>query len=48
MLQTARRLGLKTICLHKGLPFPSTTLEDWHPQDVAKAARDFPDLNFIV
>jgi hypothetical protein len=48
MLQTARRLGVKNICLHKGLPFPSTKPEDWHPRDIAKAARDFPDLNFIV
>ena len=48
MLQTARRLGVRNICLHKGLPFPSTKPEDWHPRDVAKAARDFPDLNFIV
>lgn len=48
MLQNARRLGVKTICLHKGLPFPSTRAEDWHPRDIAKAARDFPDLTFIV
>jgi uncharacterized protein len=48
MLQAARRLGVKNICLHKGLPFASTRPEDWHPRDIAKAAREFPDLNFIV
>jgi hypothetical protein len=48
MLEQARKLGVKNVCLHKGLPFPGTTAEDWHPRDIAKAARDFPDINFIV
>lgn len=48
MLEESRRLGVRNICLHKGLPFVGTPADDWHPRDVAKAARDFPDLNFIV
>jgi hypothetical protein len=48
MLEESRTLGIRNICLHKGLPFVGTPAEDWHPRDVAKAARDFPDLNFIV
>jgi predicted TIM-barrel fold metal-dependent hydrolase len=48
MLETARKLGIRTICLHKGLPFVGTPEATWHPRDVAKAAREFPDLNFIV
>lgn len=48
MLEEARKLGIRNVCLHKGLPFIGTPEETWHPRDVAKAARDFPDLNFIV
>src|SRR5262249_20708602 len=48
MLEASRRLGIKNICLHKGLPFPRTLEGPWHPRDIEKAARDFPDLNFIV
>jgi hypothetical protein len=48
MLETARRLGVRHICLHKGLPFAGTPHDDWHPRDLERAARDFPDLNFLV
>jgi predicted TIM-barrel fold metal-dependent hydrolase len=48
MLEKARRLGVKNICLHKGFPFPGTPEGPWHPRDIEAAARDFPDLNFIV
>ena len=48
VLETSRRLGIKNICLHKGLPFPGTPEKPWHPGDIEKAARDFPDLNFLV
>jgi predicted TIM-barrel fold metal-dependent hydrolase len=48
MLERARRLGVRNICLHKGLPFSGTPDGPWHPRDIERAARDFPDLNFIV
>jgi len=48
MLETARRLGVKAICLHKGLPFRGTPEDPWHPRDLERAARDFPDLAFLV
>jgi predicted TIM-barrel fold metal-dependent hydrolase len=48
MLETARRLGVKTVCVHKGLPFVGTPEDAWHPRDLARAARDFPDLTFIA
>jgi predicted TIM-barrel fold metal-dependent hydrolase len=48
MLETARRLGVRHICLHKGLPFANTPHDDWHPRDLERAARDFPDLNFVI
>jgi predicted TIM-barrel fold metal-dependent hydrolase len=48
VLEAARRLGVKNVCLHKSLPFAGTVADNWHPRDIEKAARDFPDLNFIV
>ena len=48
MLELSRRLGIRNICLHKGLPLQGGVEEYWHPRDIERAARDFPDLNFIV
>jgi predicted TIM-barrel fold metal-dependent hydrolase len=48
MLEASRRLGIKNICLHKGLPLQGGVEESWHPRDLERAAKDFPDLNFIV
>jgi len=46
--EKARKLGIKNLCIHKGLPLGFFTEEYCHPKDVEKAARDFPDLNFII
>jgi uncharacterized protein len=46
-LQHAQKQGVKNICLHKGLPFPGDP-NWWSPMDVPKAAKDFPNLNFLV
>jgi len=48
MLEAARRLGIRNVCLHKGLPLVGGVEEYFHPRDLERAARDFPDLNFIV
>jgi hypothetical protein len=48
MLEASRRLGIKNVCLHKGLPLANGVEEYWHPRDLERAAKDFPDLNFIV
>lgn len=48
MLERARRLGVKNVCLHQGLPFAGTPEDPWHPRHIEKAARDFPDVTFIV
>jgi uncharacterized protein len=47
MLERARKLGIKRICLHKGLPL-GPVADYNHPRDMVKAARDFPDLDFIA
>jgi uncharacterized protein len=44
----SRRIGIKNICVHKGLPLPGWEIEHSSPKDVEKAARDFPDLNFLI
>jgi len=47
MLEQARKLNIKRICVHKGLPLGP--VPDYnHPRDLIKAAKDFPDLNFLV
>lgn len=47
-LEHARKLGVRNICLHKGLALGLFDEEHCHPRDIAKAARDFPDLNFLI
>jgi len=47
MLERARKLGIKRICLHKGLPL-GPVADYNHPRDLIKAAQDFPDLDFLA
>lgn len=42
------KLGIKNVCVHKGLPLGVFNEEHCQPRDVLKAASDFPDLNFIL
>lgn len=47
MLEKARALGIKRFCVHKGLPLGP--IADYnHPRDLIKAAKDFPDIDFLV
>src|SRR5436853_912983 len=47
MLEQARKLNIKRVCVHKGLPIGP--VPDYnHPKDLVKAARDFPDIDFLV
>ncbi len=46
--ERTRKLGIKNICIHKGLPLGLFNEEECHPKDLEKTARDFPDLNFII
>jgi hypothetical protein len=47
-IEQARALGIKTIAIHKGLPFASLPREFATCADVGPAARMFPDVNFII
>lgn len=42
------KLGVKHLCVHKGLPLGFFHEENCKPGDLEKAAKDWPDLNFIV
>lgn len=47
LFEVLRKHGVKNVCVHKG--FPGLFLEEFcHPADLARAAADFPDLNFIA
>jgi uncharacterized protein len=47
MLERARKLGIKRVCLHKGLPL-GPVADYNHPRDLIKAAKDFPDIDFLA
>jgi len=47
MLERARKLGVRRVCLHKGLPL-GPVADYNHPRDIIKAAKDFPDIDFLV
>ena len=46
--EKTRKLGIKNVCVHKGLPLGAFNEKACTPFDVEKAAKDFPDLNFII
>jgi predicted TIM-barrel fold metal-dependent hydrolase len=46
--EKTKKLGVKNLCVHKGLPLGAFNEKACMPLDLEKAARDWPDLNFIV
>lgn len=52
--EKCQELGIKNLSFHKGLPLPGKTPPGkpkgyyWMPDDIPQAARDFPELNFII
>ncbi|MEX2121883.1 MAG: amidohydrolase family protein [Pirellulales bacterium] len=42
------RLGVKNLCVHKGLPLGAFNEQACTPGDLERAAKDWPELNFIV
>ncbi len=45
--EQARKLGIKTICAHRGLPLPTFDYEYSTPTDIVRAARTYEDLTFV-
>jgi predicted TIM-barrel fold metal-dependent hydrolase len=46
--ERSAKLGIKNLCIHKGLPLGVFNERACQPLDLEKAAQDWPDLNFIV
>jgi predicted TIM-barrel fold metal-dependent hydrolase len=48
MYEKARDLGISLLQFHKGIPLGNSNVEDLRPNDIQRAARDFPDMNFVI
>lgn len=48
MIERARSLGVRNICIHKGLPFGPRSIEHSRCDDVGVVARMYPDMNFLI
>ncbi len=47
-IEKARKLGVKNIAVHKGLPFGSRSYEHSQCSDIGVVAKRFPDVNFLI
>jgi uncharacterized protein len=47
-IERARKLGVKLICVHKGLPFGSRSYEHSQCGDIGVVAKRFPDVKFLI
>lgn len=48
LYEKCEKLGISVVQFHKGIPFGKQNVEHLGPTDLQKAARDFPNLNFII
>ena len=47
-VEKARKLGIRNIAIHKGLPFGPRSYEHSTCRDIGPIARRFPDMNFLI
>ena len=47
-IERARALGVRVICIHKGIPFGERSYEHSQCRDIGVVAKAFPDVAFIV
>jgi hypothetical protein len=47
-IEEARRLGVRVICVHKGLPFGQNSYEHSQCRDIGPVAKRFPDVSFLI
>lgn len=47
-IEKAQKLGVKNICIHKGIPFGRDSYEHSLCTDIGVVAKDYPDMNFLV
>lgn len=48
MIEQARKLGVRNICIHKGIPLSARGVQFSGCRDVGAVARRYPDINFII
>jgi predicted TIM-barrel fold metal-dependent hydrolase len=46
--EKTKKFGIQNLCVHKGLPLGAFNEKACTPLDVEKAAKDWPELNFII
>lgn len=47
-VEKARELGVRNICIHKGIPFGRQSYEHSLCTDIGPIAKRFPDINFLI
>jgi len=47
-VERARKLGVRNIAIHKGLPFGPRSYEHSTCRDIGPIAKRFPDMNFLI
>ncbi|MGH8643987.1 MAG: amidohydrolase family protein [Gammaproteobacteria bacterium] len=47
-IERARTLGIKNICVHKGIPFGRKSYQHSLCDDIGVVARRYPDVNFLI
>lgn len=47
-IEKARRLGIRNICVHKGIPFGRRSYKHSLCSDIGAVAARFPDVNFLI
>lgn len=47
-IEKARALGIKNICIHKGIPFGAQSYQHSLCSDIGVVAKRYPDVNFII
>jgi predicted TIM-barrel fold metal-dependent hydrolase len=48
LIEKARKLGVRNIAVHKGLPFGRQSYEHSTCADIGRVAKRYPDVNFLV
>jgi predicted TIM-barrel fold metal-dependent hydrolase len=48
MIERARKLGIRNIAIHKGLPFGPKSYEHSTCVDIGRVAKRYPDVNFLL
>jgi hypothetical protein len=47
-IEQGLKLGVRTFCIHKGLPIPGFSVTYNDPQDIGRVAKRYPEANFVV